>query len=302
MLVSIIVIVSAMVASATRAAAPPLPPPLDHARHGHAAAIVDQHLCVLGGFSLAAFGRNRGVNDVFVCDLRNGNWSRKSDMPTGRSFAAAVVIDEKIYAIGPGIDVYDVDADRWEPLYEGDTLPKSHFAAATIGPLIYTVGGFPAENGAVHAFNVEKGDFTPVPDTPGRTPGDHFHIVATLNGQLHVIGGFDGETYRPQKSHWVFDGHAWSEGPSPPSPLDTKFGSYAVVDDVLYVFHLTKVYVYDPATRLWTTRDDGLPVSLAMASATAHGDHIIILGGIGKDDIRAAFVYDTPERRWLEGN
>ena len=67
--------------------------------------------------------RTTGVVEVY--DPATDGWSRKTDMPTARSFAGTAVVDGKIYAMGGSagarlnepalavVEMYDPATDTW---------------------------------------------------------------------------------------------------------------------------------------------------------------------------------------------
>src|ERR1700676_5567413 len=93
------------------------------------------------GLSLAAPARSQTASP--------GAWTVKAPMPAVRGEVAAVVLANKLYAIGGNVagnavarnEVYDPATDRWRTLAPMP-LARDHLGLAVVNGKIYTFGGF----------------------------------------------------------------------------------------------------------------------------------------------------------------
>ncbi len=283
--------------------------PLPAKRHGHRAHIVENELLVIGGFSSSASGR--GTSHTWIQDLDTGAWRQAASLNQGKAFASSVVVDGIVYAVGSSIERYDQTADRWDVVLPGGEFPKTHFGAALIGRKIIAVGGYPIEQSGVKAFDLDTGEVTNLPLLPGFTPGDHFHFVVNLRGELHVIGGLRVENFTPSAQHWVFDVDGWRAATPPPAPVWAKFAIWAVLDDQLYLFAgygftrddalgPTSGFRYDSRSDTWTVVAVP-PKLLAMPATVVLDGRLHVLGGQPLDDgpfPTAVTVYEPKEDSW----
>jgi len=283
--------------------------PLPASRHGHRAHVIGNDLFVFGGYSHGA--DERGMTDTWIQDLATGTWRRGASLNQGKSFFSSVVADDALYAIGSSIERYDRAADRWDVVLEEGVFPETHFGAALIGRRIVAVGGYPIEQSGVRAFDLDTGEVVDLPGLPGFSPGDHFHFVAELRGELHVVGGLHVENFEPTAEHWVLDGDRWRPAAPPPEPVWAKFAIWAVLDDRLYVFAgfgetrddalgPTSGFRYDAHGDAWSVVA-APPELLVMPATVALDGRLFVLGGDVLGDgpsPTAVSVYDPEKDRW----
>ena len=278
----------------------PSPPALDHARHGHdLVALPDGTWLVLGGYAAA-----RGTRDCFAWRRGDVAWQRRADLPHDHAFAASVLVDGVLHLVGDGVWRYDAARDRWTAVVAPGALPRSHFGCAAVGQRIYTVGGIPGERGSVRAVDVAEGAVTDVPALPGFVAGDHFHVVVTLGGVLHVIGGLGERGFLD--AHHALAGGAWVARPAPPRPLCAQFAGVAAHGDEVRVFDTTGGLRYDAEARTWTACS-GLDAVLAesmLAMPGVHGDGrtVEVVGGllVGDRQARVRLRYAIDDDTWTE--
>jgi hypothetical protein len=221
-------------------------------------------------------------------------------MPVPRTFFCSVVADDAVLAIGDGIDRYDPAADSWRTLVPAGQLPHSHFGAARVGDQIYVLGGYPPELSAFFAVELATGAVTRLPPPPGFQPGDHFHFVVELQGELHVLGGIDVGPFRARREHWILRDGAWLAQPTPPEGLWAKFGGHARIGGRLHLFGDFGHCAYDTVARTWERRAP-LPFPLVMPAAVVRGGVLWILGGMrvdGNGDVLLA--YDPELDHWRD--
>lgn len=190
--------------------AAPLPAP----RGGHAAAVLDGRIHVLGG------GNSQStLADHDAYDPDTGTWTAFAVLPRAEGSPAAVVHDGKLYAIGGrsgpedfgAVDIYDPRADAW-----------------TAGPPIEPRGtaGAVVHCGAIHVLGGESqaqrrtladvlrldpsGGWQPVAPMP---TARNFARAVVFQGAVHVVGG----SLVPQTSH-ASEGSAIVERMAPGCP------------------------------------------------------------------------------------
>lgn len=283
-------------------------PALPSERHGHRVELVGRGdelaLLAFGGFDRGSRADDRGAREAWMLELGAlpKGWRRVADMAREHAFSGSAVVDGSVYAIGGSVERYDRASDRWEELAPPETFPDSHFAAAAVGTRLYAIGGFPARLGGALAFDVATRAVVDVPEPPDFRRGDHFHLVAALAGELHVVGGLDGEAFEPTARHAVFDGTRWRAGPPPPRATWGKFAAWTAHEDELFVFEAGAGMRFDARAGTW--RDAaGLDAMLAMPASAAVLGKIVVLGGMHVDDARRtgageARVYDPELDRW----
>ncbi|MFN8526947.1 MAG: kelch-like protein [Chloroflexota bacterium] len=198
---------------------PDLPVPMHHAM----AAAAGGRLFVIGGeFEGAGTGRPETYLDTVYELVDGATWTKRAQMPTGRSAGGAAVIGEKIYVAGGrpprGQDfaVYDVASDSWEVL---PALPtqRNHLAVGAIDGKIHVAGGrfgggFQSERTPVlEIYDPARGEWSTGASMPAPR-GGVASVVA--NGCLFVIGGegnytdarglsVENEVYDPRTNTWT---------------------------------------------------------------------------------------------------
>lgn len=285
-------------------AEPFAPVPLPRDRHGHRLEALDGGWLCFGGFGDPS-APDRETKQAWWLARGATEWTRRADMATGRAFFASCAHDGKAFAIGEGIERFDAGANRWDPLVPAGKLPRSHFAAAAVGGTLYVHGGYGPSPTAMWAVDLTSGALRETPPPPGFAPGDHFHLVHAIQGKLHVLGGFDGESFEAKREHWRLDGDAWHAMPQPPAGMWSKFAAQAVVGPRLYAFGDFGSFVFDASAGpdgAWTTRD-ALPGMVVMPQWIADGDRMWLLGGMAVDAPERSILwrYEPKADRWFEG-
>ena len=160
-------------------------------------------------------------------------------------------------------------------------IPKGmHYSSAGRNPPLNTV----------HSFDVETGDWSPLPSLPN---GRYLHSQVSLNGYLYVIGGetvvttsFGTQTFllssviRLNKQETRWDTMA-----SLPRPL--RLTSALAMNNKIFVFggesneftHERSVFCYDPQLNTWETMRK-MPKGLREHSVTHLNNEIYVTGGM----------------------
>lgn len=167
--------------------APPLPAP----RGGHAAAVLDGRIHVIGG------GNSRStIADHTVFDPRSSTWSPLAPLPRAMGSPAAVVHAGALYSVGgrsgPGDfgDVYRYDAanDRWNAM--PPIPPRGTAGAVSYCGAIHLFGGESQASQSTIAqslrFDASRGEWMVVAPMP---TARNFARAVVRDGAVHVVGG-----------------------------------------------------------------------------------------------------------------
>lgn len=277
------------------------PARLPDARHGHRIEpLPDGYLCI-GGF---ARGAGRDQDAVSFLPAGSKQWQGRAPLPNPQAFAASATIRGHVHAIGRTVERYDASKDRWQTIVGPGSLPQSHFGACAIDDRIFVLGGFPQVGTGFSIVDADQGTVQQAEPPPSFEHGDHFHFVHSLLGELHVIGGIDGETFTMHTHHWVRRDGEWHALPPCPEGLWAKFAAHAVHDGKLYLFGEFGGYCYDPAQQMWHERA-AMPQMLAMPATVATASSLWVIGGMKVEKAEAGTAnvlwrYDLAADRWHE--
>ena len=167
--------------------APRLPRP----RGGHAAAVLDGHLHVIGGGNSEST-----IPDHSVFDPETGKWKELAPLPRSMGSPAAVVHEGSLYSVGGrsggedfgDVYVYREDADRWEkcPPIE----PRGTAGAVSYDGAICVFGGESQARGKAIAEALRwvtgTNDWKTLPPMP---TARNFARAVVLDGAVYVVGG-----------------------------------------------------------------------------------------------------------------
>jgi hypothetical protein len=286
--------------AASSAPTPTWPVALPRERHGHRVEPLDGGLLSFGGFgdSRAA---DRESRQTWWLAPGATEWKRRADLRREKAFSGSAVIAGVVYAIGADVERYDAKSDAWVEVTPPGKLPRSHFGAAALDGKLFVLGGYGAAESGLWVVDVKDGAVQAEPPPPGFAKGDHFHLVHALRGELHVIGGLDGEKFEVQREHWVRSASGWRALPAPPEGLWAKFSAHAVVGETLYVFGENGGWRFDAAESAWRELAKSGSM-LAMPATAVCDDKLWILGGmeVARDDARILRAFDLRAQRWLE--
>lgn len=205
---------------------PDLPAP----RHHMMAAVVDDRLFAIGGFSAAGFGEV-----ATVWELIDGSWVDRAPLPLGIGAGAAVTLDDHIYVVGGapagGLFRYSPDDDVWDELTP-PSQQREHVAAVVFEGEIWALAGrWPGQFfDSVEIYDPETDTWEEGPPMAEARSG----FGATVAGDVIVVAG--GEVFGPDEalvSVERYDGGAWVSG----EPLPTGLHGIPLVsyEDRLYV-------------------------------------------------------------------
>lgn len=240
-------------------------------------------------------------------------WRELPNMPVARWEAGTVALDGKLYVFGgytvgtrssKRADVFDPADNSWHTLAD---LPSAitHMNAVLDGRSVWIAGGF--KDGypgkairEVWNYDVDKDAYTAAPSLPEARAGGGLALVGR---KLHYIGGLMPDRDTDAPDHWVLDldslkhGTAsWSNAAPMPEPRN-QFGTVTLGGKIYAMggqFHhdsgqndQARVDVYEPETDTWQ-RGASLPKphSHAEGSTFVHGDRVLMMGGMTRDQRR----------------
>ena len=163
--------------------------PLREPRGGHAAAVVDGKIHVVGG------GNSVSTLDLHsVYDPASDSWSEAAPLPRAKGGPAAVVHDGRLWVIGGrsgsddlgGVDIYDPETDTWTPVRRrccGGCMAPS---CGTAGGVV--VGGELQARGKALAevLRLEDGEWTRATPLPAPRA---FARAVVVDGAVLLVGG-----------------------------------------------------------------------------------------------------------------
>ena len=113
-------------------------PSLNHARHGHAAVVLDGRILVLGG--------SDGDGTGEILDPDDGAWREGAAVGRHLLFHEAAALEDRVFVFGSRddppipLDAYDPRADRWERVEE-HSISRHRLASVVLGSRVFLLGG-----------------------------------------------------------------------------------------------------------------------------------------------------------------
>ena len=167
--------------------AAPLPAP----RGGHAAAVLDGRIHVIGGGNSVST-----IDDHSVYDSRTNAWTERAKLPRSMGSPAAVVVGGRLYSVGGrsgpndfgDVHIYDAAGDKWTPGTGIDA--RGTGGAALLGNSIYYFGGeLQSKNVVLDAvLRLDPNAKSWVADAPMPT-ARNFARAVLFRGRVYVVGG-----------------------------------------------------------------------------------------------------------------
>lgn len=172
-------------------------------RSYHAAVLIGRTVYVTGGFDpeTRKCGELVACKTTFAYDIDSMEWSRKADMKTGRAAHGATQFQDKLLVFGgrgrfgravASTEEYDPASDTWR---EGTPLdmPRMAVGCATVGNVIYVVGGMVPEADDLYRAVDRVDIYDPKAHTWSEGPPlpkpRAFPAAASLGDKLWLIGG-----------------------------------------------------------------------------------------------------------------
>ena len=182
--------------------------------------------------------------------------------------------------------------------------PRYRVASATLGSLIYTLGGGDSLGNSfatVEAFDPAAGTWSA---KPSMALGRDGAVVGVMGGKLHVAaGGLNAaaEVFDPATGMW---------SAIAPLPTPRQGAAGCELGGRLYVvggnqgFDTAAVEAYDPGTNTWSTRAP-LPLARSWAGACALNGRLYIIGGYASSALTPWLtrvdIYEPATDTWSAG-
>ncbi|HKO55259.1 MAG TPA: kelch repeat-containing protein [Thermoanaerobaculia bacterium] len=283
--------------------------PLHEARQEVAVATAAGRVYVFGGIA-----GNTVLASVEEYDPATDRWRFVAPIPEPLHHTAAAVVDDRyIYLIGgyrtlafdatDSVYRYDALADQWTRVASLPS-PRGALAAATIGGVVYAVGGLPGPS-ELTGFDGER--WTTLAPLP--TPREHL-AAAAVNGKLYVISGRFGGSNRAAVEVYNPNTNTWSS--RAPIPTARSGIAAAAFGDRIYVFGgegnpaapsgvFPQVESYDIWADSWRA-EPLMPTPRHGIGAAAVGGAIYVpagaaVAGFGITDTNEALLIASPFRR-----
>lgn len=303
--------------------------PLNNARSRLAIASAADHLYVFGGEADAG----RDVAEVDAYDLRVNVWRAVSPMPEALANLAATTFQQRIYIAGGSNNgatdttvatvhnnfwAYDPVQDHWENL---GALPHPLAGAVltTDQKTLYLLGGWDGQamHDEVWRFVPGKSDPAPGKSDPasGKSGAAQWELVTRIatpraffgativNGEIYVIGGYDGKRELDLAAAYSISDNAWRDLPS----LSTPRGGLSVVYDGVAIYALGGGWTrpletherFDAVANLWSNFPSPLQGEWRHFAAVSYNDRIHMIGGWSGDYLETHLAYQSSFRALL---
>lgn len=304
--------------------------PMLAARSRMAVAQLDDMVYVFGGET----HDGRVLHTMVVYDLARNFWTAGETLPLPLANAAAVAVHDRIYVIGGslGMESADVlaaenstfnnklliytpnptDPTRgfWRELDNALPYREGIVGAAllAIEEKLYLIGGWDgiAMRPEIWSLSVPESADATLPDWSLPTEMEvprAFLGAATLNGDLYVIGGFDGSRELNLSDIYYIDEKRWESLP----PLLKPRGGLQLVSDERGIYALGGGWTqpvndherFDPNTRLWSNFKSPLQDRWRHMGAIIHNESIYVFGGWSGDYLNTHQLYDISLSRLM---
>ncbi|XP_077489184.1 alpha-scruin-like [Amblyomma americanum] len=172
-------------------------------RSYHAAVLIGNTVYVTGGFDpdTRKCGELVACKTTYAYDIDSMEWSRKADMKMGRAAHGAACFHDRILVFGgrgrfgravASTEEYDPASDTWKECTPLD-VPRMAVGCATVGDVIYVVGGMIPETGDFYRAVDRVDIYCPKTHTWSEGPPlpkpRAFPAAACLDGKLWLVGG-----------------------------------------------------------------------------------------------------------------
>jgi N-acetylneuraminic acid mutarotase len=230
----------------------------------------------------------------------DASWSAKASMPTARWSLMAVVVNNKIYAIGGGAgstglavnEEYDPASNTWAAKAN---MPTPRYAAGVgvVNNKIYVIGGsssvpFTSALTTNEEYDPLTNAWSPKLAVPVATAGP---AAAVVNNKVYVIGGGNGAANLSHNQQYDPASNTWASKAPMPAGGRLASGGAAVNDKFYVIGGVTSVFVgtneeYNPATNGWATKAP-MPTAREINGSTLPvvNNRVYVIGGLGANSI-----------------
>jgi N-acetylneuraminic acid mutarotase len=247
-------------------------------------------------------GKQRFLSSVAPMAAKPGRWVEQPRLPIPVGEHAVIECMGKVHVItgyarqrvdGDFHQVFDPKAGTWS-FKAPFPMPCNHLAGVSIGPKIYTFGGFVEQNRCPHSkcfvYDTATDQWAPIAGL-ARPRGAISAVV--LDGKIHLLGGRDvrsvewHEVYDPQSDKYQILGGMRGSTATQPFVGQRDHMGVVVVDGKIHAiagrmdsfdFNTGLNAVYDPKSDGWTFREP-LPTPRSGPSAAFINGKIVVFGG-----------------------
>jgi N-acetylneuraminic acid mutarotase len=256
-----------------------------------------------------------GIAAILLCVAGGARaepvWSTAAPLPLPVQEIYAAESGGRIYTIGgfgrggqptDHAFSYDIASDTWQSLPPLPAL-RHHVGVAVVGNQLYAIGGFsgtPPDWRAVaevRILDLQSGvwrDGPPLPVARGE------HVVAVVDGLIHVIGGRvptgpDARRFAAHRDSSRVDildptSGIWTQGADAPTARNSAAaaviggrihvvgGRRFLPNDAPRIRNVATLEIYDPARDRWVSGPD-MPAAQGGLSAAAVDDRLYVFGG-----------------------
>lgn len=258
------------------------------------------------------------LGTILSADSAEGEWTRKTDMPTARFGLSIAEVDGRLFAIGGSdpnnrlatVEEYHPSTDEWSPRADMPTARKNT-AAAVVDGIIYVFGGTRDHgSGSVRtteAYDPATDTWTTKKDMPTARLG---LAAVTLDGRIYAIGGYGVSAFESAVEVYDPATDTWEEK----ARLPIAYGNFgfARFNGKIYLFGgnttagpRMDTREYDPVTDSWTSKA-AMPIARVYPSASVLNGRIHVLGSARAPATQSPAtsrvdVYDPVTDTWEQG-
>lgn len=290
------------------------------------------------GDKVYAFGGETQDGNVLkstvVYDLARNVWTAGEGLPFALANAAAVAIHDRIYVVGGNLATQPTEVltnenstlnnkmfvftpksedpirGTWQELENALPYREGIVGASmlAIDEKIYLIGGWDGitMRSEIWSLSVPQAADAALPDWSLPTEMEvprAFLGAATLDGDLYVIGGFDGTRELNLADIYYIDEKRWESLP----PLLKPRGGLQLVSDERGIYALGGGWTkpvndherFDPNTRLWSNFKSPLQDRWRHMGAVIHNESIYVFGGWSGDYLNTHQLYDISLSRLM---
>jgi len=265
-----------------------------------------------------------------ISQLNESYWTIGKNMSTDRNELTAVILNDRIYAMGgediaaggdqkDTVEVYDIAKDKWMDGYVARMpLPLDHTASAVYGGKIYVVGGFlksKVPTDKVFIYDPAKDEWQEGRSLPSPIGGAL--NAQFINGILYVVGGLNS-SHIPVNTNYAYDPKTNNWTTKAPMPTARHHLQTAVIDGKLFAIggrilgdgvqsedmsealsNFDRNEMYDPQTDSWTIRQHMLTKRSGFTASASPDGNIYAFGGEGpQKDLDSVEKYDPKADKW----
>jgi N-acetylneuraminic acid mutarotase len=253
-----------------------------------------------------------GLTTPLASPDQGTQWTRRAEMPIGRSETPAAALDGQLYVVGGfGADTaahrYDPATDAWSQIADYP-LPVNHSGIAVLNERVLVGGGYSADGSSayneIHAYDPESDRWEQVGELPLRIGAFGFAVV---DEDLYLVGGaadYLGGPPQDGVARWDGAGGSWESL----APLPDAREHLAVVAQERAIFAIggrahnldanelgAETTRYDPVADRWDELPP-LPAPRSGLSGAAICTGVVVIGGETSTEVFDEVNFLNPDR------